>query len=119
MNSFIIFLLFFVLGLLFGLIYDLFKIFRNLTRFKIFIFFIDILFFVLFSLSIFKACVILNSGNVRYFIIQASFLGIIFYKFIISKKLSKLEQKMIKFLKRVKNHFILFNFNKNKRKKTK
>jgi len=106
MNSFFVFLLFLAFGLIFGSIYDIFGIVRKWVGVT-FVFFLDILYFLIFSVFTFYMCILLNAGHVRYFIIQASFAGIILYKFTIGKQISNFLKKFFRLFIR-KNNCSLF-----------
>lgn len=103
MNSFFIFLLFLVFGLIFGAIYDIFGLLRKWIINDIWIFFLDVSYFLIFSIFIFYMCVLLNSGNVRYFIIQASFGGVLLYKFTLGRRISGFLKKFFRVFVRKNN----------------
>ncbi|MBO6126399.1 MAG: spore cortex biosynthesis protein YabQ [Clostridia bacterium] len=95
MCSILVFAYFFLLGIILGLLYDLFKIFRILIAKNSFIFFMDILYFVICSLVTFALCIFINSGIIRGFIFQGEFLGFIIYKYIFSRIILKFMQKIL------------------------
>ena len=119
MSSVLVFAYFFLLGIFLGLLYDLFKIFRIIIAKNSFIFFMDILYFVICSLVTFVLCIFINSGITRGFIFQGEFFGFITYKYIFSRIISKFMQKIlfgikiVRFIKKPK----LFIFDNNRSKK--
>ena len=119
MSSILVFAYFFLLGIILGLLYDLFKLFRNFIANNALIFFSDILYFVICSLLTFILSVYINSGIIRGFIFQGEFFGFIMYKYIfggiILKFMGKIlfGIKIVRFFRKPK----LFIFNNNKPKK--
>lgn len=85
MSQTFIFLCFLLLGILLGMVYDVFKISRirfNLNN--IFILILDIFYFIIYTLFLFLLNLIINMGQTRYFFILSSFFGTISYKLAIS-----------------------------------
>ena len=75
-----IFLYSLVLGLILGIIYDIFRIFRLTFNVKKWgIFFQDILYFITISLVSFSFIIIFNKGEVRYYIIIGQLIGGVIY----------------------------------------
>lgn len=75
-----------VLGAILGLIYDFFKIDRMIfNRNVFFILLEDILFWVISAFAIFSFSVVFSNGQIRGYLLFASFLGFIIYKLTISK----------------------------------
>ena len=65
-----------VLGLILGMIYDIFKLFRLVFNSKKWsIFFQDILYFIIISLITFFFIIIFNKGEIRYYILIGQFIG--------------------------------------------
>lgn len=119
MSLILVFIYFFLLGIILGLIYDFFKILRIFISRNIFIFFIDILYFIICSLFTFVLLVYLNSGIIRYFIFQGEFLGFILYKYIFGKIFFVFARKIILNIKSMKffKNLKLFTFDNNRYKK--
>lgn len=113
MSLILIFIYFFLLGIILGLIYDFFKILRIFIQRNIFIFFIDILYFIICSLFTFVLLVYLNSGIIRCFIFQAEFFGFILYKYTFNKIFFVFMRKIILNIKNL--NLFIFNNNRNKK----
>lgn len=85
MSQAFIFLCFLSLGVLLGIVYDMFKILRvHFNSGNIFILILDVFYFVVYTLSLFLLNLIINMGQTRYFFILSSFFGTISYKLAIS-----------------------------------
>lgn len=119
MSSVLIFVYFFLLGIILGILYDLFKILRILITKNTFIFFIDILYFVIGSLLTFVLSIYVNLGIIRGFIFQGELFGFIVYKCILGRVFFGFMRKIlfgikvVRFIKKPK----LFIFNNNSCKK--
>ena len=119
MTSILVFAYFFLLGIILGLLYDLFKLFRIFVANSALIFFSDILYFVICSLLTFILSIYINSGIIRGFIFHGEFFGFIIYKYIFGRKILKFMRKIlfgikiVSFFRKPK----LFIFNNNRPKK--
>ena len=81
-----IFCLFFIIGLFIGLIFDLFRSFRkNFKMSNIFIDLQDIIFLIISGIMFFRSIVIFNNGDIRFYIVFATILGILIYVLTISE----------------------------------
>ena len=113
MPIFLIYLIFILLGIALGLIYDVFKILRCLIQNKIFIFFVDVFYFLVCSVSIFYFCLIYNSGKIRYFVLQGVLIGVFLHKITLSKFIFSFMGKTIVAVKKIRfPKMKLFIFNK-------
>ena len=119
MSSILVFAYFFLLGIILGLLYDLFKLFRIFIANNALIFFSDILYFIICSLLTFILSIYINSGIIRGFIFHGEFFGFIIYKYIFGKIILNFMGKIlfgikiVRFFRKPK----LFIFNNNKPKK--
>lgn len=81
-----IFLLFFIIGVIIGLIFDFFKVLRKAFKTKDLITFIEDLLFLFISGSLIVFGIIkLNGGEVRFYLFLGIFFGILIYSLTISK----------------------------------
>lgn len=80
------FCLFFIIGLFIGFIFDVFRGFRkNFKLPNILVDFQDIIFLILSGLLFFKSVLIFNNGNLRFYIVLSSIVGIIIYSLTLSE----------------------------------
>lgn len=114
---------FFVLGVIFGAIYDFFRFFRLLFKNKIVWFVIDFIYMIIISLLFFINLLAFNNGMVRYYFIILPFLGFLLYIATIFRLTLKIEKpvsliirksfkKVLQFIKKV--YYNLFVKNKKK-----
>ena len=69
------FCLFFIIGLLIGFIFDIFRGFRKSFKLKnIFVDLQDILFFIISGWIYFKSIIVFNYGNLRFYLVFSSIL---------------------------------------------
>ena len=95
MNQICVFLCFILLGIIMGIVYDVFKIIRvYLFSNNIFIFFLDIIYFIIYTLCIFLLNIMVNMGYVRYFFIWSSFFGVLLHKVSVSSFFFKFIERM-------------------------
>lgn len=81
-----VFLLFFIIGLIIGLIFDFFKVLRKAFKTSDLITFIEDLLFLFMSGSLIVFGIIkLNSGEVRFYLFLGMLFGILIYSLTISK----------------------------------
>ncbi len=81
-----VFLLFFIIGIIIGLIFDFFKVLRKSFKTKDIVTFIEDLLFLLISGTLIVLGIIkLNSGEVRFYLFLGMFFGILIYSLTISK----------------------------------
>lgn len=81
-----VFLLFFIIGLIIGLIFDFFKVLRKAFKTSDLVTFIEDLLFLFMSGSLIVFGIIkLNSGEVRFYLFLGMFFGILIYSLTISK----------------------------------
>ena len=74
------------LGIGLGLIYDFFKIDRIVFKRRcLFIFFQDIIFWLISSFAFFSFSVVFSNGQIRAYLLFGCFLGFVFYKLTLSK----------------------------------
>ena len=105
-SQYICFLYSLVLGVSLGIVYDLFKLDRLLfKRSKIFLFFSDILFWLISAFLIFTFCVIFSNGQIRGFIVLGTLLGFIIYRLTLSKLIFLLVNPLKKLVKKLNNRY--------------
>lgn len=81
-----VFLLFFIIGVIIGLVFDFFKVLRKVFKTKDLITFIEDLLFLFISGSLIVFGIIkLNGGEVRFYLFLGIFFGILIYSLTISK----------------------------------
>lgn len=81
-----VFLLFFIIGLIIGLIFDFFKVLRKAFKTSDLITFVEDLLFLFMAGSLIVFGIIkLNSGEVRFYLFLGMFFGILIYSLTISK----------------------------------
>ncbi len=97
----------FTLGLILGVIYDIFRIFRLVFNSKKWgIFFQDMLYFIIISLITFFFIIIFNKGKIRYYILIGQFIGWGIYYI----SLGRIVYKYSKIFLRVIKNFFSFLF---------
>ncbi len=80
-----IFILFFVIGIIIGIIFDFFRVIRKAFRVADYITFIqDIIFFILAGTIIISSIITINGGEIRFFLFLAIFFGMLIYFLTIS-----------------------------------
>lgn len=105
-------IIFLSLGIILGILYDIFKILRYFYHNTVLVFTIDILYFIIYFIIMFKMLIILNFENIRSYMIFESCLGFILYKATISKFIFLAEKSIARFIKRHFPRVKLFIFNK-------
>lgn len=97
-----IFILFLILGLCFGVIFDFFRALRKNFKTSDFITYLeDIIFMLIVGILLVNSLILLNHGQIRFFIFLALFFGITFYFLTISKICLIIFQILIRFCKKV------------------
>lgn len=97
-----IFLLFFIIGVIIGLIFDFFKVLRKVFKTKDLITFIEDLLFLFISGSLIVFGIIkLNGGEVRFYLFLGIFFGILIYSLTISKLYVIILYEFVKICKRI------------------
>ena len=80
------FCLFFIIGLFIGFIFDLFRGFRkSFKTSNIVVDIQDVLFLLISGVLFFRSVVIFNSGDIRFYLVLSTFLGILIYSLTISE----------------------------------
>lgn len=101
-NQAYLFLIFVINGLLIGLLFDIFRIFRISFKTKDFITYIeDILFWILTGAIVLYSIFVFNNGEIRFFIFLGIIIGIILYITLFSTYIIKYSVYIIKFLKKI------------------
>lgn len=112
-----IFIIFLIIGLCIGILFDLFRAFRKVFKTSDFITYIqDIIFMSLVGILIVNSLILVNNGEIRFYIILAILCSLTFYFLTISKLCVTIFQIFINFFKKIL--FFPF-FVKNIRKKKK
>ena len=97
-----IFILFLILGLCIGLFFDIFRALRKTFKTSDFVTYIeDSVFMLLVGILIVNSLVLLNHGQIRFFILIALLFGITFYFLTISRIAFLIFQIMMKFCKKI------------------
>ena len=97
-----LFTIFLLDGLIIGIIFDIFRIFRKTFQHKDYIIYIqDALFWILTGFIILYTSTIYNDGELRFYMIIATILGFTIYLFTLSSLFIKVSVKIILFIKKV------------------
>ncbi len=111
-----VFILFLILGLCIGVFFDFFRALRKTFKTSDFITYIeDIIFMLVVGILLVNSLILLNHGQIRFFIIIALLFGIMFYSLTISKICFIIFQIWMKFCKKIL--FFPIFIKKNLRKK--
>lgn len=99
-----VFIFFFIIGIIIGMIFDIFKVLRKAfkTSDKI-TFFEDLLFIVIATYLFVLGIIKLNGGEVRFFIFLGTFIGIIIYFLTISNIYVIIFYAFVKLCKKILN----------------
>ncbi len=107
-NQINIFILSCLFGIFIGIIYDIFKCFRIIGFSKDYMILIeDILFALILGILTFFLSLSFNDGKIRFYIIFSEFLGILVYKFTISKLLIYIFIKVLMILNKIKQFIMI------------
>ena len=80
------FCLFFIIGLFIGFVFDLFRGFRKNFKMKnILVDIQDIVFLIISGIMFFKSIIIFNNGDIRFYIVFSTALGVLIYFLTISE----------------------------------
>lgn len=97
-----VFILFFIIGTIIGIIFDFFRVIRKAFKGPDYITFIqDILFFILAGIIIISGIIILNSGEIRLFLFIAIFFGMLIYFLTISNLYVIILYEIVNFCKKI------------------
>jgi len=97
-----IFILFLILGICIGVFFDFFRALRKNFKTTDFVTFIeDIIFMAIVGIAVVNSLIVLNNGNLRFFIILALIFGITFYFLTISKLVFKIFRIFLGFIKKI------------------
>ena len=97
-----IFCVFFVLGLLIGVIFDFFRAFRKTFKTNnLVIYMEDILFFIIIGILFFKCILVFALGELRFYIFVAIVFGIIVYMLTIGNVCIKIFKMILDFFKNI------------------
>ena len=97
-----LFMMAFGFGFLLGVVYDLFRIIRlTVTRGRIAVFVMDLVYFLLAGVSVFLFMLAYNQGEFRFYLIFGIFLGFLIYYFTFGAFILKWSNRIIRFLRRV------------------
>lgn len=102
-----------LLGIIFGLLFDIFRVIRVFSGGKVSVFFQDFIYFLLCSIPTFIYLFVFNRGQVRFFALLSIFIGATAYYLSVGRFLFPVLRR---FLFRIKN-FILRIFRKKRKKK--
>lgn len=101
-NQLQLFCVFLVDGLIIGLIFDMFRILRKTFNHKDYIIYIqDALFWILTGIIIIYTTTIYNDGELRFYMIIATVLGVGIYLFTLSKLIINISVKIILLIKKM------------------
>lgn len=97
-----LFMMAFGFGFLLGVVYDLCRILRlTVTRGKIAVFVVDILYFLAAGISVFLFMLAYNQGEFRFYLILGIIFGFLIYYFTFGAFLLKWSNRLIRTLRRV------------------
>ncbi len=106
-----VFLLFFIIGIIIGLVFDFFKVLRKLFKTKDIVTFIEDLLFLLISGTLIVLGIIkLNSGEVRFYLFLGMFFGVLIYSLTISKLYVIILYEFVRICKKIIIFFIQIFF---------
>lgn len=96
------FCIFFIMGLLIGFLFDIFRSFRKNLKFSdMIVYFQDIIFLFICGIFIFRGILVFNQGNIRFYIFIAIFLGILIYALTLSNTCSIILNVILKAIKKI------------------
>lgn len=102
LNQLQLFCVFLIDGLIIGFIFDIFRIHRKAFKNKNYITYIqDALFWILTGILIIYTTTVYNDGELRFYMIFATMLGVVIYLFTLSKLIISIGVKLILFIKRI------------------
>ena len=97
-----IFTVFLIIGLCIGVIFDIFRALRKIFKTPDFATYIeDIIFMAIVGILIVNNLILVNNGEIRFYIILAIIFGMTFYFFTISRICLKIFQIFMKFIKKI------------------
>lgn len=97
-----VFILFFIIGTIIGMIFDFFRVIRKSFKVPDYITFIqDVVFFILAGIIIISGIIILNSGEIRLFLFLAIFFGMLIYFLTISNLYVIILYEIVNFCKKI------------------
>ena len=97
-----IFIVFFIIGICIGVIFDVFRAIRKVFDTSDFVTYIeDIIFVAIVGILFVNNLILINSGEIRFYIILAIIFGMTLYFFTISRISVKIFQFFIKFFKKI------------------
>ncbi len=106
-----VFLLFFIIGIIIGLVFDFFKVLRKSFKTKDIVTFIEDLLFLLISGTLIVLGIIkLNSGEVRFYLFLGMFFGVLIYSLTISKLYVIILYEFVRICKKIIIFFIQIFF---------
>lgn len=101
-NQAYLFAIFILNGILIGILFDIFRIFRRTFKTSDIITYIeDILFWIISGITMLYFIFIFNNGEIRLYIFLGIFLGVVLYLLTISKMFIKINVKIINFFKNI------------------
>lgn len=101
-NQTSLFLIFTINGILIGIIFDIFRIFRKTIKTSDFVTYIeDFLFWIITAIVLLYSIFTYNNGELRFFMFLAVILGFIIYIFTISSYLIKINVNIINTIKKI------------------
>lgn len=96
------FCIFFIIGLIIGFLFDIFRSLRKTFKFSdIMVYFQDILYLFICGLFVFRGILVFNLGNIRFYIFIAIFLGILIYALTLSNTCSIIMKVILRLIKKV------------------
>lgn len=97
-----IFIIFLIIGLCIGMFFDLFRAFRKTFKTPDWITYLqDIIFMAFVGILIVNSLILVNNGEIRFYIILAILFGLSFYFLTISKLCVIIFQMFMKFFKKI------------------
>ncbi len=106
-----VFLLFFIIGIIIGMIFDFFKVLRKSFKTKDIITFVEDLLFLFATGSLIIFGIIkLNSGEVRFYLFLGLFFGVLIYSLTISKLYVIILYEFVRMCKKIVIFFVKIFF---------
>ena len=101
-NQAFIFIIFIVIGVVIGILFDIFRVLRKIFKTVDFITYIeDALFWILTGLIILYSIFVYNNGEIRLFMFVAILIGLLLYILFVSKFILKISLSIINIIKKI------------------
>ena len=102
LNQLQLFIIFFINGIIIGIIFDTFRVIRKTFKHKDFIIYVqDVLFWILTGSILMYSTFLFNDGEFRFFLLIGVIVGFVTYLFTFSKIFIKTNVSILKFIKKL------------------